>query len=153
MHRVFVYGTLKQGHGNHRLLSAATFVGRCIARLPYRFVDLGSFPGLVRTNPNYTLSDVREDFPASRMVGGEVYEVNDQQLLGLDYLEGHPRFYERFEVDTPLGKVWTYTLPPSYGRHEEISSIFWRQTDDELGWLAHNATDDELEFHAEAQQA
>lgn len=127
-HRVFVYGTLKQGHGNNRLLRTSTLIGRCLVKVPFSFVSLGGFPGLVRTNPP----------PASRDVGGEVWEVDDVTLGRLDMLEGHPDFYERLQIETPFGTAWTYTLPDNYGRRnlEEVSDLFWMQDDEEAEFVA-----------------
>jgi gamma-glutamylcyclotransferase (GGCT)/AIG2-like uncharacterized protein YtfP len=127
-HKVFVYGTLKSGHGNNRLLRESQMLGRCVLHLPYTFVHLGGFPGLVRTNPT----------PAPRPVGGEVWEVDERTLARLDMLEGHPSFYERLTIETPFGTAWTYTLPPGYGRGqlEEVESPFWRQDEEESAYLS-----------------
>jgi gamma-glutamylcyclotransferase (GGCT)/AIG2-like uncharacterized protein YtfP len=77
MHRVFVYGTLKRGIHNHRLLAATTFVGKAITVSKFRMVA-GGFPVLLRGEAGTT-----------QKVCGEVYEVNDEQLARLDGLEGY----------------------------------------------------------------
>ena len=102
--RVFVYGTLKQGHGNHRLLANSKFLGRCLVSGKHRLVSLGGFPGLVATSPE----------EPDRTVSGEVYQVNEETLLSLDFLEGHPRFYERRKLPTPFKNAWAYYLPSDY---------------------------------------
>lgn len=82
---VFVYGTLKKGHGNHKLLQTSEFLGQ--AFLPKaKMLDLGSFPALI--------PGTHQD----QAICGELYRVDDLVLRHLDYLEGHPRFYERREV-------------------------------------------------------
>src|SRR5262245_6257639 len=86
MSLVFVYGTLKRGYGNHRLLLDATFVseGQTIARC--RLFDAG-FPVLRRR--------LNRDGPWNAPVRGEVFEVTAQQLARLDSLEGEGRMYHR----------------------------------------------------------
>jgi gamma-glutamylcyclotransferase (GGCT)/AIG2-like uncharacterized protein YtfP len=96
--RVFVYGTLLQGEGNHDLLARAEFLGP--ARTPLRFAlyDLGGFPGLVAGG--------------EQAVEGEVYIVGPDTLARLDQLEGHPRFYRRAPIALEDGStVETYLLP------------------------------------------
>lgn len=76
-HRVAVYGTLREGGSNHRLLSGCRFVERTVLR--GTLLDLGGFPALL--DPG--------DVPVPLLVTAEVYECNDQQLLALDFLEGY----------------------------------------------------------------
>jgi gamma-glutamylaminecyclotransferase len=78
---VFVYGSLKEGYGNHRLLQASTLVHH--ATLPYghRMFSLGGFPGVVE-------ADLSSGYP----IHGEVYEVTERTLFeSLDYLEGYDK--------------------------------------------------------------
>ena len=102
-YHVFVYGTLKAGESNHEWhLSGASFVGKAVTSGQYVMHDNGGFPVC------FTQGD--------KPVAGEVYEISGQQLLGLDRLEGHPRYFKREEVEVniddpiPLGKrtVWMY---------------------------------------------
>ena len=73
MPKLFVYGTLKQGYGNHRHIRGATFLGE--ARLDgYCIYSLGGFPGI---------SPLEDSF-----VIGELYEITDEMLDRCDYLEG-----------------------------------------------------------------
>lgn len=104
MDTVFVYGTLRWGERNHRLLSDAN----CVARIAYA---KGS---LIDTAADYPAMYVDSD----DVVVGELYEVNDQQFKSLDELEGFyqpndPRnHYERIqiEVQTDRGAIeaWVY---------------------------------------------
>jgi gamma-glutamylcyclotransferase (GGCT)/AIG2-like uncharacterized protein YtfP len=69
--KLFVYGTLKRGHHNHRLLEKAQYISH--AELwGYQMYSLGGFPGIK---------------PSDGHVHGEVYEVED--LTRLDRLEGY----------------------------------------------------------------
>ena len=114
--RVFVYGTLLKGEGNHWLLSDALFLGEVTTLPIYTLVHLGGFPGLLTSG--------------RQGVRGEVYEVSRETLGRLDHLEGHPRFYRRMPVELasiePLGEVEAYFLPPSYVRMPVIESGDWR---------------------------
>lgn len=86
--KVFVYGTLKSGYGNNRLLEGASLLGE--GQLPdhkcYYYGSVGSFPFVVKSK--------------GTMVAGEVYEVDAATLRSLDSLEGYRegepvRFYDR----------------------------------------------------------
>ncbi len=115
--RVFVYGTLLKGEGNHRLLSGARLVGAARTRVEFTFHDLGGCPGLVRYS---TLQP--------QAVVGELYDVDAETLASLDRLEGHPRFYRRTEIELEDGsKVQTYVLPTDYASRPVIQSGSWRE--------------------------
>ena len=124
MCRVFVYGSLKNGHSNHGLLHGKRMVCRDSVEGPFTMYSLGYFPGVV---------DNGEDAPL-RTIYGEVYEVDDAGLASLDLLEGHPTFYMREKVTTNNGlRVWMYFLQ---GRRElgdrEVASGMWRPDAQEL---------------------
>jgi len=95
--KVFVYGTLKTGHGNNTVLKNidAKFLGRDIVS-NFTMYDLGVFPGAEA---------------GTGTLHGEVYEVDN--LDELDMLEGYPVLYLREEVDTIYGKAWIYTINKS----------------------------------------
>ena len=87
MTRVFVYGTLKRGGGNHALLAGQQYLGS--ARTPPGFTlhSLGDYPGMVRS-PGDTTG-----------VAGEVWAVDDACLKKLDELEGVAEgLYERVSL-------------------------------------------------------
>jgi len=131
--RVFVYGTLKQGHGNHRLLANSKFLGRCVLTGKHRLVSLGGFPGLVQTDAE----------APDRAVSGEVYQINDETLMSLDFLEGHPRFYERRKLATPFKNAWAYYLPADYlGRGYPDVEVSWNPMQVEREFLKEGAASD-----------
>jgi len=109
--KVFVYGTLKKGRGNHHLLSQSKFLGTAETLPQYTMVSLGAFPGVIENGIT--------------QIQGEIYEVNAEQLVRLDRLEGHPNFYRRDEIETSEGKAWIYLLPPEYLQHTRIASGEW----------------------------
>lgn len=85
MHRVFVYGSLMRGFGNHGLLQDQTYIGEATVE-EFDLHSLGSFPAAVPHDGG------------SRIIRGELYEVDDTALARLDRLEGHPTFYERQDI-------------------------------------------------------
>ncbi|MDE2097325.1 MAG: gamma-glutamylcyclotransferase [Patescibacteria group bacterium] len=99
IHRMFVYGTLRQGESNHSLLKDQELVGYSRAN-GYVMVSLGAFPGAIKV------------VNGGWCIYGEIYNVKDEVLPHVDGLEGYPGFYTREEVDVePYGKCWIYTLP------------------------------------------
>jgi gamma-glutamylcyclotransferase (GGCT)/AIG2-like uncharacterized protein YtfP len=99
---VFVYGTLKRGHGNHHWLAGAPFLGQAL--LPDVVLhDLGPFPMAV---------------PGEGVVRGEVYAVDAAGLARLDRLEGYPRLYDRRALPLADGRhAWVYLGRPHQVRH------------------------------------
>jgi len=132
---VFVYGTLKEGHSNNRLLDDKTVfrVGRASLEAPFLMVDLGAFPGIIKAP---------EDTPPQSRIRGELYHVSQTVFNSLDMLEGHPDFYKRERVDVTRddGKAqvvrpWVYILPEEYlvGR-DIIETGLWEPTEKELDY-------------------
>lgn len=96
MHLVGVYGTLRQGYGNHRLLQEPTteFVGtgRTVETL---VLQQAGIPYVSREKVN------RPGYKGSKVVI-EVYKVTPTTLRRLDSLEGHPDWYFRAVVPVQL---------------------------------------------------
>ncbi|MDD3180269.1 MAG: gamma-glutamylcyclotransferase [Opitutaceae bacterium] len=93
MTRVFVYGTLKRGGGNHGFLARQRFVGEARTHPGYVLYSLGDYPGMVQE--------------ATDQVGvtGELWEIDDSVLQQLDELEG---------VAAGLFRRITLTLAPPH---------------------------------------
>lgn len=125
-HFVFVYGTLKEGFGNHYLLEGALCVHKGVLEVPAKMVSLGPFPGLI----------LNEEWKAQN-IWGEYYQINDETLRMLDILEGYPSFYDR-QLVPGSGRlrgqdVWVYHLPEEeYGDHEEVTSRCWGVSEEEV---------------------
>ena len=99
---VFVYGTLKRGHGNHCVLGASKFVCDAVTTAKYILVDCG-FPYLI------VPEELPEAYkkPETARVGGEVYEVTDEAVMAsLDRLEG-----------------------VSYGHYRHLNTEVWDEND------------------------
>lgn len=94
MKKVFVYGTLKRGHGNHRLLKDSKFLGE--ASIKSDMYSLGAFPAI--------------SGKGEREAYGEVFEVDEPTMERLDRLEGYPHFYNRKVVETQHGTAWVYYI-------------------------------------------
>ena len=86
---VFVYGTLKRGYGNNRLLQSAKFIDSGVTMMPYRILGTGGFPVVLNEKEH--------------RIAGEVYEiVTKRDLPRLDGLEGYPYMYYRKKVMVEL---------------------------------------------------
>ena len=110
MEIVFVYGTLKEGYGNHDFLRRAIKVGKAETCEKY---------GMYETGIPYVIKDQEKT-----TIKGEVYIVDSGTFRGLDQLEGHPVCYKREQIKVKLDNkrkttAWIYFYPNQCGR--EIS--------------------------------
>ena len=137
---VFVYGSLKSGFGNNRLLESSEFIGDALTLASkFDMISLGGFPGVVSGG--------------QKRISGEVYSVSDDTLSRLDVLESNGSFYTREKtivhfnynktfpaqpVHEPC-HVWIYLLPESYV--DRCNSEYWTQriklnpTYESLNWV------------------
>ena len=104
--RVFVYGTLKQGEGNHICMIEARATFACRAKTKeYRRMVCSGIP---------FLHDGHD--PEGYQVEGEIYEIPDSAGLGvLDGLEGNGSFYQRkmdafIDEDGAELTAWVYYI-------------------------------------------
>jgi gamma-glutamylaminecyclotransferase len=114
--KVFVYGTLKRGYGNNRLLSEQTFVGEGYTGGFFDMINSG-FPVLIPNDDGH-------------VVKGEVFEIDTKMretLSNLDALEGYhgtdgDNMYDRKEIRVKLAGTedWVtcqiYVGSPKYWR-------------------------------------
>lgn len=113
--QVFVYGTLKNGYGNNRILRNAKFFGKTSIKGNHKIVDLGPFPAVVE----------EEDDNAEKVVIGEVFQIPDEDTMeSLDMLEGYPDFYNRKIVETEYGPCWMYFMF-SNDHHKSPRNRIW----------------------------
>lgn len=108
---VFVYGSLKQGYHNHSVMQRAQGVlVRPITSAERKFslFSLGSFPALCYAS--------QEETPF--FIKGELYEVPDQGMQVLDWLEsGYDRESIKLEDGT---EAWVYLLRPRGSRNTRL---------------------------------
>lgn len=129
---VFVYGTLKHGWNNWKYYlenRGAKFIGYDHLEGSYRLIDLGYFPAVVRD----------DTLPKDGNIFGEVYEITDDILNGLDVLEGNGTYYTRQNVYTANDRrVWCYMLPPAYFREQPKRAIeegTWNPSEEEAKYI------------------
>jgi gamma-glutamylcyclotransferase (GGCT)/AIG2-like uncharacterized protein YtfP len=115
-HQVFVYGTLKRGFRNHRLLVSCALLGGGATVPTYKMIET-SFP-VIMPDRN------------GKPVAGEIYSVDDETLERLDQLEKEGSSYDRKLIDviSPLaggerlpGKAFIYV-----GREDRFGEAFAR---------------------------
>jgi len=98
--RLFVYGTLKSGYGNNRLMR------------PGKFIKKACLDGYILSGNGVPFAI---ESPGDHIIG-ELWEVPKYQMLGpIDSLEGHPYFYTRTWVKDQLGGTWFYLCKESIG--------------------------------------
>lgn len=113
--RVAVYGSLKKGLHNHMLLRNAELVGEDILR-GWDMYSLGGFPGVKQ---------------GEGAICVEVYDVNEEELQDLDYLEGYypdnPErgLYNRVRVSTSCGEAFLYTYNGEVAKHNQVVGGNW----------------------------
>jgi len=87
--KIFVYGTLMRGEGNHSLLSngSTQFLGEAVTKRGFTLYDLGAFPGMVKGGNGAVI--------------GEIYEVTKATLAHLDYFRGSSSILSSRNDKTP----------------------------------------------------
>ncbi|WEM42041.1 gamma-glutamylcyclotransferase [Photobacterium sp. DA100] len=112
--KVFVYGTLRAGEANAYLLKDAVRLGdECLAS-GYILHDLGAYPAAIASLGGTQLL-------------GEVYQINDEILHSLDWLEEYPVEYDRVEIMTSYGVAWIYLYNHSVAGSPVIGNGDWCQ--------------------------
>ncbi len=97
----FVYGSLRKGLGNHRVIQGSEQQEDGVISGKFRMRSLGGFPAIFKV-PEVEQTDIVV----------EVYEVStDNTAMGLDMLEGYPSFYNREVVTLDDGRQgWVYFI-------------------------------------------
>lgn len=110
---VAVYGSLRQGKGNHRILNneQTEYLGTCRVE-GFDMYSMGSFPFITDGDGEITV---------------EVYRVTDETTAQrLDNLEGYPSFYNRKQVQTEYGLAWIYFINDyDVSRYQPVSDGDW----------------------------
>lgn len=115
---VFVYGTLKEGRGNHSVLGDSELISQGLTRSEYYLTDVG-FPYL------HDMDEPPTQGQPKLKVLGEVYRVTSPSVMrGLDLLEGHSesREYNHYEkkkiniISDIDYMCWVYYVDTPHGR-------------------------------------
>jgi gamma-glutamylaminecyclotransferase len=111
--KVFVYGTLKRGFGNHKLLANAKFIGPAMLTGAHILLDSG-FPVCMPAEEGL-------------IVAGEVYEIDADTLRWLDHLEGEGRMYHRQPwhvtyADRSEDVAWVYIGDEKYWAETRVGA-------------------------------
>lgn len=131
MHRVFVYGSIKQGFGNDWLVSESKLLARTITRdAKFGMISMINYPAVVA---------------GDQKIFGELYEVNGHALEIMDLLEGNGHFYQRqlVHLENEEEPAWMFCLldlpDPEETYHfgvvnlvkgnsteQEVIALFWK---------------------------
>lgn len=113
--KLFVYGTLKRGFGNNRLLADSLFLGEAITKPTYRLFDCGGFPALSK------------DIKSGYEVLGEIWDVIGETLELVDILEGVPFLFRRMKIEViNHSDVQAYFLSAGTSGLRECQSHSWQ---------------------------
>ena len=115
---ISVYGSLRKGLGNHRLLENAKYLGDFETEPKFSLYSLGGYPGLKTEG---TTSVVME-----------VYEVTPIEANRIDQLEGYTpgreaTFYDKIPIDTPYGEASVYIYVDKIPESKLVESGDWKQ--------------------------
>jgi len=98
---VAVYGSLRRGLSNHRILGDSEFIGEGMIDSGFRMVSLGGFPALHKSEE-------------STPIKVEIYRPSCPEVYrSLDILEGYPSFYNREQVQINGKLTWVYFIENS----------------------------------------
>jgi gamma-glutamylcyclotransferase (GGCT)/AIG2-like uncharacterized protein YtfP len=110
---LFVYGSLRQGLGNHSFLrdENVSYLGNFITEPEWTMISLGGFPALLEGG--------------NTAITGELYSVPEPVYRAIERLEGYPTFYNRKPLTTPLGEAEVYYIEEMerYGRNPEDYTV------------------------------
>lgn len=113
---VAVYGTLKSGHSNHRLLAKSKFLGAGVTAMAYPMIQSG-------------IPYVIDEAGKGHRITVQVYRVTAAELKALDGLEGHPYWYVRKQKTVQLATggtvtAWIYVIPSDTAT--SLTGMDWR---------------------------
>lgn len=117
-----VYGTLKRGHGNHRVINGAEYVGTTNID-GFKMYSMGGFPAI---NPSHDRPSEAGSSSRPSAIVAEVFKVDDKIMQNADWLEGYPDFYNRKLVDTEFGKAWIYFIERELSSLPVVEDGNWR---------------------------
>lgn len=124
---IAVYGTLKRGYGNNRLLTDAEYLGT--AKLADGYYLLGSGGSIPY------LSSGHSKRPKNINVEVELFAVTTDQLGPVDRLEGHPNFYRRVVVDVKSIELVPGADPTFTTEEDRMIQAYYVKDDGRMSFL------------------
>lgn len=116
----FVYGTLMNGERLHPYLSECNYIGPALTSRKYLLLNLGAFPAMFEID--------NED--VGQKVSGELYEVDEDTVSHLDYIEGHPHLFERLPIELEEGTIVTsYLMPEKHLSEFDAQTVYEMRID------------------------
>ena len=113
MINVFVYGTLRLGHGNNFFMYGQEYLGTYKTKSDEYLLCIQGLPYVVPLTDRVRSMRLDAD-EYKTQITGDLYRVSRRTLDDLDMLEGHPHFYTRRSIhlekkrgETPL-VAWMY---------------------------------------------
>ena len=116
---MFVYGTLKKGYGNHRLLEGANYLGERVTKdrgfmgqsgCPFAYLEDTFHERFMDTFASVIpWTGIGYEPEALIPISGELYEVDFSTFLALDNLEAEGWMYHRRLIETTENETcWMY---------------------------------------------
>lgn len=118
---ICVYGSLKKGFHNSRLLEQAVFLGKYLTEPSWTLLSLGSFPALIKAG--------------TTSIHTEVYEVDKETRDRVYLLEGYSgvrdspnNWYDTTDVITPYGTAEVFYMKneSQYKNNRIVEDGIWR---------------------------
>lgn len=122
--KICVYGSLRKGMGNHRIIENSQLVSTETVNLPFEMIDMGSYPGLIRSK------ELNE-------IVIEVYQVDMPTYERVSRLEGYPSFYNRELIETSVGAGDIYFLDNDKGREYPRYPRVNKTAEGVFDWVKH----------------
>jgi gamma-glutamylcyclotransferase (GGCT)/AIG2-like uncharacterized protein YtfP len=111
---------LKRGHPNNYVLQNAEYLSTGKTKPKYSLYDLGDYPAAIAGGQT--------------SISGEIYEIDQDILEELDYLEGYPELYTRKTILLDSGgKAIIYLLPKKNLPGEAVPILSGRYVGPPLG--------------------
>lgn len=107
-----VYGTLKKGFPNHRVIQNCKFIGEYETLPIFTMYSLGPYPAVVHHgNTSITI---------------EIYKIESEEIAKkLDRLEGYPTLYIKEIISTEVGDLIIYLFNQPICNYKVITSGKW----------------------------
>jgi len=125
-HFVFVYGSLKRGFHNNFILRHSEFLGEFRSKDPdWRMISFNVYPGVLFSYLN------------GSHVSGELFLVDDDDLVRLDRLESNGSFYTRSEIELEgleNQPVWMYILNDEYSDNDNVRGVSLNKETNTFSW-------------------